>query len=370
MDKSSFQKRERWQSRYSFLLACIGSAVGLGNIWRFPWLSFTYGGGFFFIPYIIALIIIGLPMLFLELGMGRTTQRGDVEAFGSIHPRLKGIGIASVFGGFMITTYYTNIIAWSCVYFIASFKSPLPWKGQEYNFFFNDVLRLGSTDQLDDVKSYSISSVVYAGLIFIWMFCFMTLAYGVKGVGRVVKLTVPLPLIIIVILLIYNATLDGARDGIDAYIGKWDASIVQKEAGIWSSAVGQIFFSNSVALGVMTAYGSYNDESSNIVMDNVIISLTNSMTSFIAGLAVYAVLGNVAYLTNMPIEAIGDTYGVGLTFVIYPSAISNFDTNTGHFMGAIFFLSIFTLGIDSALSLIEGFVTVLKVYLYFHITLI
>ncbi|GMH38799.1 hypothetical protein BSKO_06697 [Bryopsis sp. KO-2023] len=354
----SGDRRLRWTSRYAFLLAAIGSAVGLGNIWRFPWLSFKYGGGIFLVPYLLALLFVGLPMLMVELGVGRAMQRGDVEAFGKIHRRCRGVGISSILGGFLITAFYVNIISWSLVYFVASFEWPLPWDGREKEFLYEDVLHSASKQQIDEGKSYVIAGWVYGGLVFIWAFMYIVLAFGVKGVGTVVKFTVPFPVLLIGVMLIYNATLEGAKDGVDAYIGEWDTSGLK--GGVWPAAVGQIFFSNSIALGVMTAYGSYNAESSNIVMDNAVIAFSNSAISFIAGFTVYTVLGNMAHKEEKSVAEAGNVSGVTLAFITYPSATASFPDGASRAMSIFFFFTLFTLGIDSALSLIEGAVTVLK----------
>jgi SNF family Na+-dependent transporter len=119
--------RTRWQGRASFILACVGSAVGLGNVWRFPNLVYKFGGGTFFIPYLMALIFIGIPLLILEFGLGQAYQSGDIIAFGTIHKRLRGVGFASVFEAFMVVVYYNAIIAWSLRYFGGCFQYPLPW---------------------------------------------------------------------------------------------------------------------------------------------------------------------------------------------------------------------------------------------------
>jgi len=119
--------RPRWMGRWTFILAAIGSAIGLGNFWRFPYLTFKWGGAVFFVPYLICLFFIGIPMLLLELGLGQKFQRGDIGVFRGIHPRLAGVGLASVFSGIVIVTYYNVIIGWALYYFALSFKVPLPW---------------------------------------------------------------------------------------------------------------------------------------------------------------------------------------------------------------------------------------------------
>jgi len=364
-ESAKAKPRARWTSRAAFLLASIGSAVGLGNVWRFPWLSYKFGGGVFLIPYLLALVLLGLPMLMVELGVGRTFQKGDVEAFGKIHRRLRGVGFMSVLGSFVIVTYYVSIVSWSLVYFVGSFEDPLPWKGKEggfedsRKFLFEEVLHEASEENLDAGKSSIISGYVFAGLVATWISIYFSLVFGVKGVSRVVAITVPLPILLLAVLLVYNSTLEGADDGIEAYIGKWDMGDLGQKS-IWPFAAGQIFFSNSIGTGVMTAFGSFTGEESNIVMDTTVIALTNSAVSIFAGFVVYAIIGNVAHEFNLPVEEAAESNGPSLAFITYPTGMLSFDDGVSNLMSAIFFLTLFTLGIDSAFSLVEAFTTALR----------
>ena len=126
-DKDDGAKRARWLSRMTFILAMVGYCVGLGNFWRFPYLCFKWGGALFFIPYLICLIFIGIPVTLMELSLGQKFQRGDVGVFRGIHQRLSGVGLASVLASFCIVAYYNMIIGWSVIYLIMSFSDPLPW---------------------------------------------------------------------------------------------------------------------------------------------------------------------------------------------------------------------------------------------------
>ena len=125
--------RQRWAGRWTFVLAAIGSAIGLGNFWRFPYITYKHGGSVFFIPYLLALFFIGIPMLLLELSLGQKFQRGDIGVFRGIFPRMAGIGIASIWSGLVIVTYYTIIIAWAILYWANSWVSPLGWSQEGYD---------------------------------------------------------------------------------------------------------------------------------------------------------------------------------------------------------------------------------------------
>ena len=129
-DPAAKEKRPRWLSRMTFILAMVGYCVGLGNFWRFPYLCFSWGGATFFVPYFVCLFFIGLPVTLMELTLGQKFQRGDVGVFRGIHPRLSGIGLASVLAAFCITAYYNIIIGWSLIYLVLSFVDPLPWSTQ------------------------------------------------------------------------------------------------------------------------------------------------------------------------------------------------------------------------------------------------
>lgn len=126
-DDSNPKERARWMSRATFIVATVGYCVGLGNFWRFPYLCHKFGGALFFIPYFFALFVIGLPVTLMELSLGQKFQRGDIGVFRGIHPRLTGVGLASILSAYAITAYYNVIIAWAFVYLVSSFKSPLPW---------------------------------------------------------------------------------------------------------------------------------------------------------------------------------------------------------------------------------------------------
>ena len=126
-DKDPNAKRARWLSRITFILAMVGYCVGLGNFWRFPYLCFKWGGALFFIPYFFCLFTIGIPVTLMELGLGQLYQRGDIGVFHGIHPRLMGVGLASILSAYSIVAYYNVIIAWALIYLVSSFMDPLPW---------------------------------------------------------------------------------------------------------------------------------------------------------------------------------------------------------------------------------------------------
>jgi len=354
--------RDRWSSRTTFILGAVGSAVGLGNLWRFPFLTYKYGGGTFLIPYILAFFVFGVPLLFLELTLGRTFQGGDPVCFSAMHPRLVGIGWMSAYGSFLVVTYYCVLISWVVIYFVESFQDPLPWdildnaNGSDkldgaVGHFFTDILKISSGPEVQE----TFNSNIVLGTIFVWICTFLSIFKGVKVVSQVVKVSVPVPLITLAVLLFNSIGKDGASDGIEAYVGNWDLSALN-EPVIWQSAVGQIFFSIGVCFGVMTAYSSYMESKKGLLLDSVLIASINSGISIFAGFVVFTAVGVLANDLGVPLTEIeGRIAGPGLVFIGYPAALAQLDTAPQAF-SALFFVTIFFLAIDSAFSLVESVV--------------
>lgn len=359
------QGRERWSSRPAFIIAAIGSAIGLGNIWRFPALAFQFGGGAFFIPYVMALLFVGIPVLLLELALGQTYQSGDAIVFGKMHPRLRGVGIASVYCGLMVVIYYCALLGWALRCFGYAFQDPLPWAAAtsspsgSWGWVVEHVVGMDA-EYLAAPNNLEPTEVVganFASLVLVWLTIFTCLAFGVKWTGRFAYVTMGLPVVVLLALLIKSGTLEGNKAGIDAYIGKWDLSTLSEQPQQWSMAVSQIFFSLSVTFGVMTAYGSYNKRDQNVVQDSVIIGVANSFFSFLCGFAAFGTLGHLAHVQGVSVSDLKFS-GPGLMFGTYPVALNT--GSGGEHWNRLLFLTIFLLGVDSAFSLVEAVVTVLK----------
>lgn len=357
---------ERWGNRFSFVIAAIGSAIGLGNFWRFPFLVFKYGGGSFFIPYVIALIFLGIPLLMLELALGQVFQRAATKCFrdvggGSGVFNFGGIGLAAAMVSFMIVGYYCVVMAWSLVYLVESFYTKMPWSVRDFgyeaagNHFYDDTLHLSTG--IDDT-TYMVSKVFFACLVQ-WVCVYLCLWKGIKATGKVVYVTMIVPVVMLFVLLIRGVTLDGAKDGVNKYIGTWDMSQLN-DGQMWVDAATQIVFSVSVAFGTMCAYGSYNEPNSNVVQNSIIIAVSNCMFSFITGFVVFSVVGHMKHMDPDPTHDWeyyqGKVGGPGLAFVTYPSALSLMPGVSANIFCVLFFLTFFMLGIDSAFSLVEGIV--------------
>jgi len=341
------ETRQRWHSRTAFIMAAIGSAVGLGNVWRFPYVAYQSGGGAFLIPYFVALFTAGIPMLILEMGLGARLQRGAPGAFAEIRPRLQWLGwwVAGLSAAIVI--YYSTIISWSWVYLYHSFS--LAWGGDAEGFFVNDVLQRSSGPGDGSAPIW----YLIVGMALTWTTIYLILRKGVRAVGKVVLVTVPLPLILLTVLLVRGVTLPGALDGISYYLTPDFAKLAS--AKIWLRAYGQIFFSLSLASGVMIGYGSYLSRKGEITNSAMITGLANCGTSFFAGFAVFSMLGYLAQVQGVPVAEVTAS-GTGLAFVAYPTAITMLPALNAVF-GVIFFITLLTLGIDSAFALQEAFTT-------------
>ncbi|MBN1645233.1 sodium-dependent transporter [Candidatus Woesearchaeota archaeon] len=338
--------RERWSSHWIFLFAAIGSAVGLGNIWRFPYLAGKYGGGAFLVPYLIILFLLGIPILIMEYALGQRMQRGAVGVFGKIDKRLRGIGVNAVFVSFIICVYYAVVMAWTLIYFFHSFK--VSWGNAPKEFFFTKVLEMSSNIRFLD----GINWTIFAALIAVWVIIYFCIWKGTKSVGRVVLVTMPLPILLILILVIRGITLPGSLEGILFYIIPNFRALLDVQ--VWNAAISQIFFTLSIAFGIMIAYASFNDKI-NIKKDAWITAITNSVISIVAGFAVFSTLGFMAAKQSVPVAELA-AEGPSLAFIAYPQALSLMPY-AGLF-SLIFFVTLLSLAIDSAFSFVEAVSTV------------
>lgn len=339
--------RPQWRSRTGFILAALGSAVGLGNIWRFSYLCYKNGGGAFLIPYVIALFVVGIPLMILELGIGHRMRGSSPMSLAKINPHWEWCGwwavICAMYG---IMLYYSVVISWCLRYVFFSFN--LTWGSDPNDFFFNKFLQLSSGPfEFGDIRA----SIVFA-LIAVWFFSWLIVFFGIqKGVERANKIFMPLLFILIAVLAVWSVSLEGAGKGIAVYL-KPDMDKLW-EPQIWIDAFSQIFFTLSLAFGIMIAYASYLPRKADIVKDAVIICVGNCAFSFLAGFAVFGTLGYMATATNQPVaEVVKES--IGLAFVTYPQAISLMPAFANLF-GVVFFASLVIAGLSSAISLVEAF---------------
>ncbi|OAF71548.1 5HT transporter [Intoshia linei] len=363
--------RVTWSKKIDFLLSVIGFSVDLGNIWRFPYICYRNGGGAFLVAYVIMLIFGGLPLFYMELALGQVQRTGCISVWKKICPMMKGIGFGICLIASYVAIYYNTILAWSIYYFINSFQKIIPWSNcdNDWNtencvivknadnmqsnrtlnsaakeYYFYKVLEIQKSDGLSNIGTIKLS------LALCLLFCFSSVYFALwKGA---VWITATLPYFILIILLIRGVTLPGASAGILYYlIPQWEKLL---ETKIWIDAGSQIFFSLGPGFGVLLAFASYNPPKNNCYKDALLTSFINCFTSFLSGFVVFSVIGYMAHIQNTKIEDTIDEEA-GLIFIVYPAALT---TLTGSsFFSAIFFLMLYTLGLDSTFGGLEALIT-------------
>ncbi len=340
------ERREAWGSRAGFVLAAVGSAVGLGNIWRFSYMAYTNGGGAFLIPYIIAMITVGIPLLIMEFSLGHFTQLAAPGAFKEISRKTEFVGWWPILLSFIIVCYYSVVLAWCLNYFIFSFKGTVPWDGDAKHFFFVNYLGFNETYKLGGVQVPIVLS-----LAMVWVGMYFSIFRGVKWIGKIVLWAVPLPLFMLFILMVRGLTLDGAMQGLEYYLEPdWSAL---KNVIVWRHAFGQVFFSMTVAFGVMITYASFLHRQSDINNNALVVGIADLAVSFIAGIAVFTTMGALALKQNIPVQdVLSESQGPGLAFVAFPEALSHLPAT--QFFSVVFFTALVLLGINSAFSITES----------------
>jgi len=324
-------------------MAAIGSAIGLGNVWRFPYICYTNGGGAFLLPFFIALFTAGIPLLILEFTIGHWSQKPPPAAFQKMNKNWEWVGWWTTFIPFLVSIYYVIIMAWCFAYMIYAVN--LRWGSNTESFFLHTFL--GVTNGPLEIGGISIP--VIFGLIGIWTMIFLILYKGVGRIGKVVLLTVPLPTILLIILTIRGLTLPGAIDGISYYLTPDFSKLTS--VNVWLAAYAQVFFSIGVAQGIMITYASYLKKTSEINNNAIITALADAGTSFFAGFTVFSIIGYLAASQGVGIDQLGIA-GPFLVFVTYPTAISLLPAAAAIF-GILFYIALLTFGIDSAFSMIE-----------------
>uniref|UniRef100_A0A8C5CQJ3 Transporter n=1 Tax=Gadus morhua TaxID=8049 RepID=A0A8C5CQJ3_GADMO len=354
------KERGNWTNKMDFILSMVGYAVGLGNVWRFPYLAFQNGGGAFLIPYLTMLGIAGIPIFLMEVSLGQFASQGPVSVWKAI-PALQGCGIAMLIISVLIAIYYNIIMCWTLYYLFASLKGSLPWANcrndwntKEFENHCSDLPTDTTYCTFPKELSFPVTSRwALAGCLFLaWVIVYASLAKGIKSSGKVVYFTATFPYVVLVILLIRGLTLPGAGDGILYFITpKWEKLI---DAKVWKDAATQIFFSLSAAWGGLITLSSYNKFHNNCYRDTIIVTCTNSATSIFAGFVIFSVIGFMAHELKVPIEKVADE-GPGIAFVVYPEALTRLPLSP--FWAIIFFLMLLTLGLDTMFATIETIVT-------------
>ncbi|XP_028305470.1 sodium-dependent neutral amino acid transporter B(0)AT2 [Gouania willdenowi] len=306
------EERPAWNSKLQYILAQVGFSVGLGNVWRFPYLCQKNGGGAYLVPYLILLVLIGIPLFFLELAVGQRIRRGSIGVWNYISPRLGGIGFASCVVCFFVALYYNVIISWSLFYFSQSFQQPLPWhecpliKNKTSTFVVPECEKSSATTYYWYREALDISDSISEGgglnwrmtlcLLAAWSMVCLAMIKGIQSSGKVMYFSSLFPYVVLICFLVRALLLKGSFDGIrHMFTPKLE---IMLEAKVWREAATQVFFALGLGFGGVIAFSSYNKRDNNCHFDAVLVSFINFFTSVLATLVVFAVLGFKANIMN------------------------------------------------------------------------
>ncbi|MGL6025395.1 MAG: sodium-dependent transporter, partial [Cetobacterium sp.] len=339
------EKREQWSSKMGFIIAAIGSAVGLGNIWRFPYVVYSNGGGAFLIPYFVAIFTAGIPLLILEYGVGHKYKGSTPLSLARINKKFEWIGWWPILSSGVILCYYSLVLSMAMKYLTLGFNKG--WGSDSNNFFYNDYLKVSSTP-------FDFSGVVahvLFGITVIWLINWYICYKGVKaGIEKYNKILLPCLLTIILIIVIRGVTLEGATLGLNKlFTPDWTKLGNPK---VWIAAYGQVFFSLSVGTGIMMTYSSYLPEKTDINNSAFMTAFANCSFEFICAIGVFSILGVMAASQGVPVDEVVRS-GIGLAFIAFPKVFSLMGI-WGNILGVLFFMCLTFAGITSAVSLVEA----------------
>jgi NSS family neurotransmitter:Na+ symporter len=341
--------RGAFSSRRGVIFAAIGSAVGLGSIWRFPYVAYENGGGAFILPYLVALLTAGIPFLFLDYAIGHRNRGSAPLSFARLRGGAEGLGWWQVGICFMIAVYYAAVIAWAVRYTLFSFSEA--WGSDPETFFIGEFLQVGEAG-----VQFDLVAGVMVPLLLVWAAVLVIMVLGVqKGIGGTAVVFIPILVIAFGALVVRALFLPGAADGLDAlFTPNWDALA---EPGVWAAAFGQIFFSLSIGFGIMITYSSYVHRDTDMTGSGSVVAFSNSGFELLAGIGVFAALGFMAQASGVEVsEVVGQ--GVGLAFIAFPAIIS--EAPAGALIGVLFFGSLVLAGVTSLVSVIEVVISAVR----------
>ncbi|XP_063761023.1 sodium- and chloride-dependent betaine transporter-like [Eleginops maclovinus] len=379
--ETEVEKREQWTRKREYILAAAGNVVGLGNVWRFPYLCYKNGGGVFLLPYCFFALLCGVPLYLMETAIGQYTQEGAMTCWSKLCPLAQGTGYSYI----VIQLYsrvYTIILAWALLYFFYCFRDPLPWatcnnpwntdrcvdltssnstqthrgnlsvkwtsgnltKSSVSEFWERGVLSMsGGIEELGGVQWE-----VLLCLLAVWVVCYFCVWKGVRSTGKVVYFTAMFPYVMLAILLVRGLTLPGAWQGVVYYLYPDPSRLADLQ--VWMEACAQVLFSYGVASGTHITLSSYNKVTNNCYRDSVWLCVLNSCTSLVSGFAVFSALGFMAQKQGIPIDKVV-TSGPGLAFIAFPQAVAMMPLP--QLWAACFFLMLILLGLDTVFAGLE-----------------
>ena len=347
----SAPKRETFSGRNAFIMAAIGSAVGLGNIWRFPYTTYENGGGAFIIPYLIALLTAGIPLLFLDYAIGHRHRGGAPLSYRRFSPHFEVFGWWQMMVNVIIGLYYAVVLGWAASYTYFSINGA--WGDKPIDFFIGEFLKMG------DIKngvSFEFVGMVTGPLIAMWIIALGVLSLGVqKGIAKVSSVLMPVLVIMFMALVIYSLFLPGAEKGLDAlFTPDWSKL---SNPSVWIAEYGQRFFSLSICFGIMVTYASYLKKESDLTGSGLVVGFANSSFEVLAGVGVFAALGFIATAQGQEVSEVAKG-GIGLAFFAFPTIINK--APFGEVLGVLFFGSLTFAALTSFISVIEVIISAIQ----------
>ncbi|KAH7945813.1 hypothetical protein HPB49_016004 [Dermacentor silvarum] len=364
--------REKWSSHMEFLCSCIGNSVGLGNLWRFPYVAYKNGGAAFLVPYVVINMLVGRPIYYLELLLGQFSSSGPLGAFrlspmfqasysGDCNNRgIIGNAFGMMWGAFITTIYYQVVLTYAFLYLYHSFKQPLPWtdcfewwgtaldgcclnaNASSTEAFYNSYV-LNVSPSIEETGDIQQPLLICYGLC--WTLIFLAIFKGIQVSGKVALLTATAPYFMLSVMLLRGITLPGASIGLRYLLfPRWGALF---DGRVWAAATEQVFYSLSIGTGGLVLYGSFQEFRADMQGSVRIICIMDFLTSAFASLVIFSVLGNLAHTLDVPIEEVVSA-GPGLAFVTYPEALSLL--TFPNVWAVLFFIMLFMLGIDSQMA--------------------
>ena len=333
-----------WDSNIAFVLAMIGSAVGLGNIWRFPNVLYSNGGGSFMIPYIVSLFILGISFVLVEYAVGFKFKTSLSKIFFTIKSRLEPIAWFIILVVFLITTYYVCVVAWDLIYVALSLTKA--WGANPDLFFTVNVLH--ASDSLSGI--FTIVPWVFISVFLVWLSSWAIVQKDLnEGIGKVSKILLPVLVLIVIVIVAFSLTLPGASIGYtQIFTPDWSALT---NLNVWLAAFGQIVFSLSLGMSIALTYASYLPEDSKLTDNALIVAFSNSGFEVFNAIGIFSILGFMTLTSGIPFNELV-TEGTGLAFVVFPK-VFNVMGPWASVIGPLFFLCILFAGLTSLFALLE-----------------
>ena len=337
------ENKDQWNSRLAFLLSMIGAAVGLGNIWRYSYVVYTNGGGTFFIPYLLAIFLMGIPFLILEYGMGYRHKDSYSNIVKGIHPKLEYMSWALILIIYFVVIYYLVIVSWDVVYLGSSIS--FSW-GSDAALYFTKVV--GGSSNLSNMTRLLLPTTL--SMLGVWLSVWYISHKDLnEGIGKASKILIPLLFVLMTFIILYALALPGAWIGIEALLNPdWN---MLWNINIWLAAFSQIIFSLSMGESISLTYASYLPEGSKLTDNVILVVFANCIFEVCTAFGIFSILGYMSYTSGTPmVELVSE--GTGLVFVVFPR-IFNVMGPLGHIIAPLLFIAILFAGITSAVAVFE-----------------